>query len=71
MRGFLCVVGLILLLLITLTEGSAFRHHARKQLKRSFIPALKKTDRKTPRGKYIKRCSLKLSQKRFFSQQSF
>ena len=70
MRGSLCVVGLILLL-TTLTEGSAFRHHARKQLKRSFIPALKKTDRKTLTGKYIKRCSLKLLQKRIFSQQSF
>ena len=52
MRGFLCVVGLILLL-TTLTEGSAFRDPDRKELKTSFIPALKKTDRKTPRGEYI------------------
>ena len=35
MRGFLCVVGLILLL-TTLTEGSAFRHPDRKELKTSF-----------------------------------
>ena len=41
MRRSLCVVGLTLLL-TALTEGSAFRHHARKQLKKPSIPALKK-----------------------------
>ena len=53
MRVVLCVVGLILLV-TTLTEGSAFRHRDRKELKlkTSFIPALKKTDRKTPKGTY-------------------
>ena len=35
MRGVLCVVGLILLL-TTLTEGRAFRHPDRKELKTSF-----------------------------------
>ena len=49
-RSLLCVVGLILLF-TTLTEGSAFRHHARKQLKGSFNPPLKKTDCKTLTGK--------------------
>ena len=39
MRGSLCVVGLILLLTTLNTEGSAFRHHAKKQLKKSLIPA--------------------------------
>ena len=49
MRGSLCVVGLILLF-TTLTEGSAFRHHAMKQLKKSLIPA---RNLETPLGKYI------------------
>ena len=49
MKGSLCVVGLTLLL--TLTEASTFRHHARKELKNSRIPSLKKTDLKTPHGK--------------------
>ena len=48
MRGSLCAVGLILL--TTLTEGSAFRHPARKELKKSFVPVSKKTDGKTPLG---------------------
>ena len=52
MRGSRCVVGLILLL-ATLTEGSAFHHHTWKQLKNSFIPALKKTVFKTAQGKYV------------------
>ena len=52
MKGFLCVVGLTLLF-ITLTEGSTFRHPARNELKNSFIPALKKTNHKTPSGKYV------------------
>ena len=43
MRGSLCVVVVsLILLLTTLTEGSTFRHHARKQLKKPSIPALKK-----------------------------
>ena len=42
MRGSLCVVGLILLF-TTLKEGSALRHHARKESKKSSIPTLKKT----------------------------
>ena len=52
MRGSLCVDSLILLL-TTLTEGSAIHHHTRKQLKNSFIPALKKTVFKTAQGKYV------------------
>ena len=53
MRGSLLgVVGLILLF-TTLTEGSAFHYHARKKLKSSFNPSLKKADRKTPTGLYI------------------
>ena len=53
MRGSLLgVVGLILLF-TTLTEGSAFRHHARKKLKSSYNPTLKKTDLQTPTGLYI------------------
>ena len=51
MKQFLCVVSLTLLF-TTLTEGSTFRHPARNQLKNSFIPALKKTNHKTPSGKY-------------------
>ena len=51
MMRFLCVVSLTLLLTI-LTEGSTFRHPARNQLKNSFIPALKKTNHKTPSGQY-------------------
>ena len=41
MRRSLCVVGLTLLL-TALTEGSAFRHLARKQLKKPSTPPLKK-----------------------------
>ena len=52
MRRSLCLVGWILLL-TTLTEGSAFNHDARKQLKKPSIPALKKTYLKTPTGKYV------------------
>ena len=52
----MCVVGFILLL-TTLTEGSAFRRHARKQLKKPSIPALKKTYPETPTGKYVKELS--------------
>ena len=48
MGGSLCLVGLILL--TTLTIGSAFRHPARKELKKSFVPVSKKTDGKTPLG---------------------
>ena len=42
MRGSLCVVGLILLF-TTLKEGSALRHHARKESKKSTTLTLKKT----------------------------
>ena len=51
MKGFLCVVSLTLLF-TTLTECSTVRHPDRNQLKNSFIPALKKTNHKTPSGKY-------------------
>ena len=59
MKRFLCVVGLILLL-TTLTEGSAFRHDARKQVKKPSISALKKPYLKTPLGKYVKEFGLNL-----------
>ena len=65
----MCVVGLILLL-TTLTEGSAFRHDARKQLKKPSIPALKKNHLKTPTGKYVKKIRLNLLVM-VFSQPSF
>ena len=53
MRESMCVVGLILLF-TTLTEGSAFRHPARKELKNSyFIPVPKKTDDKTLLGRTL------------------
>ena len=69
MRRSLCVVGLILLL-TTLTEGSAFRHDARKQVKKPSIPALKKTHMKTPTGKFVKEFRLNLLAM-VFSQPSF
>ena len=59
MKRSLCVVGLILLL-TTLTEGSAFRHDARKQVKKPSISALKKPYLKTPLGKYVKEFGLNL-----------
>ena len=54
MRGSLCFVSLILLF-TTLMGGSAFRHSARKHLKNSLIPALKKTNLKTHTGEYNKK----------------
>ena len=53
MRGTLFVVSLILIF-TTLTEGSAFHHHARtrKQMKTSFNSALK-PDHKGSLGKYL------------------
>ena len=69
MSRSLCVVGFILLL-TTLTEGSAFRHDARKQLKKPSIPALKKTHLKTPTGKYLKEFGSNLLVT-VFSQPSF
>ena len=53
MRGTLFVVSLILIF-TTLTEGSAFHHHARtrKQMKNSFNSALK-PELKGSLGKYL------------------
>ena len=51
MRGSLCFVGLILLF-TTLMGGSAFRHSARKHLKNSLNPDLRKTNFKTQKGEY-------------------
>ena len=69
MSRSLCVVGFILLL-TTLTEGSAFRHDARKQVKKPSLSALKKPYLKTPTGKYVKEFGLNLLVT-VFSQPSF